>query len=217
MQYEPALPRFMEVLTLDPKDYYWKPIFVFGKMGDKSIPFLLERVNDKDDNVRANTFNILGQWLIAPEAALPLRERYWNESSKENRALILSAMERVSSDRKFIRDFFKEVASKEKDEELVQYAREGLDLIDKLEGEMGNIGKGREKSPEIFEKEWRALYESSGHEGNYDALEKASDVNDEPRLKKLRERILLRNSDEAFYDYQKINDIILINRHIAQN
>ena len=36
----------------------------------------------------------------------------------------------------------------------------------------------------------------------------------EPQLKALRERILQRDSDEAFYDYQKVNEVIMRNRMI---
>jgi HEAT repeat protein len=76
MQCEQALPKTEEILKLDAQQFYWKPIFIFGKMGDKAVPFLITKINDKDSNVRANAINILGQWLIAPEAAKPIVLRH---------------------------------------------------------------------------------------------------------------------------------------------
>ena len=43
-------------------------------------------------------------------------------------------------------------------------------------------------------------------------LAASSAAEDEPKLKTLRERILQRNSDEAFIDYQRVNDAIIRNR-----
>ena len=47
---------------------------------------------------------------------------------------------------------------------------------------------------------------------NYAWSRSTGTVQDEPQLKALRERILQRDSDEAFYDYQKVNSIIMRNR-----
>ena len=55
-----------------------------------------------------------------------------------------------------------------------------------------------------------------GLEGSYEVLGASSTAQDERKLKALRERILQRNSDEAFYDHQKVNEIIVWNR-LAQS
>lgn len=44
----------------------------------------------------------------------------------------------------------------------------------------------------------------------------ASVASDEAKLKALRRRILQRNSDEAFHDYQRVNEAILRNRMVAK-
>lgn len=85
MQYEAALSKTMEILQKDPQGLYRQSIFVFGKMGDKAVPFLLEQLESKDRNVRVNAVNMLGRWLIAPEAAKPLLQRFWKEEDAELR------------------------------------------------------------------------------------------------------------------------------------
>jgi hypothetical protein len=47
-------------------------------------------------------------------------------------------------------------------------------------------------------------------------LGNASTAADAPKLKALRERILQRDSDEAFYDFNKVNMIMFWNR-LAEN
>jgi len=77
------------------------------------------------------------------------------------------------------------------------------------------VGKKKVSKSE-FDREYSRLYKSAGHEGDYDVLATSSSLEDEPRLKKLRECILLRDSDESFYDYKKVNNIIVFNRFAAR-
>jgi hypothetical protein len=67
-------------------------------------------------------------------------------------------------------------------------------------------------SAQDFQIEYDKLYESYGKEGDMQALERASTIEDEEKLKKLRERILQRDSDEALNDYALVNRIIMLNR-----
>jgi hypothetical protein len=67
----------------------------------------------------------------------------------------------------------------------------------------------------LFQHEYGRFFKSAGKKGDYKALASASTVEDEPKLKALRERILQRDSDEANYDYQKVNEIILMNRMVG--
>lgn len=211
MQYEPALPKTMEVLETDPNEEWWRPIFVFGKMGDKGVAFLIERMGDKNRNVRVNAILVLGQYLRATEAAEPMRERFWKEADPFVRQLLLSALERTAPDPDAMTAFSQQVIAKEKDKSLVQFARGTLADVEKVRKNVASYRKLKKVDAEAFRREYEALYRSVGR-GNYDALRAASTLEDEAKLKKLRERILQRNSDEALEDYEKVNDIITLNR-----
>ena len=214
MQHEAALPKTEEVLKQDPKQFYWQSIFVFGKMGDKAEPFLLKKATDKDRNIRGNAINVLGQWLIPTESAKTLRDQFWKETDAELRGLIMSSLEKVSPDLDTIEKFSRDVVSKEKEESLVQFAKETLNNLDRTNEWISSFKTEKEVSSKQFQKEYDKLYKSAGKKGDYKVLSIASSFEDEPKLKKLRERILQRDSDESFYDYQKVNEIIMLNRFL---
>jgi hypothetical protein len=216
MQCEAALPKMEEVLRQDPAKSYWQSIFVFGKMGDKAVPFLLQKINDKDRNVRANAINVLGMWLIAPEAAKPLQEQFWKETDMKLRGLILSSLLRTIADPAQIQSFFKELAAKEKDEKVVKLARTIIEGVDGVKAKIAVAAKAKQVSTDSFQREYARLFKSAGKDGDYKVLFSTSTLADEPRLKALRERILQRDSDEAFYDYQNVNEIIMRNRMIGR-
>jgi hypothetical protein len=214
MKYEAILPRTEEVLKLNPDQYHWQSVMIFGKMGDKSVPFLMKKITHPDPYVRKNAISVLGIWMLAKEAAQPLREQFWKEKDPNIRLLILSSLERVTPDPRKVRKFSAEVVAKEKEGPLAKFAQETMDQYEKMVAEMGVYKKGKNVSPEEFKKQYDEIYKSAGKKGDYDILRAASSLDDEPGLKRLRERILQRNSDECFSDYQKINSIILSNRMI---
>lgn len=212
MQCEAALSKTEEILKLDPKEFYWQSIFIFGKMGDKSVPFLLEKINDKDHNTRANAINVLGQWLIPPAVATHLQDQFWVEKDEELRGVMLSSLERTIIDLKQLKTVFEQIVAKEKDDRLVAFARETLGNLDNMKAAIASFAEKKQISAVSFQKEYELLFKSGGKNGSYETLAVSSSVKDEARLKALRERILQRDSDEAFYDYQKVNDIIMQNR-----
>jgi len=212
MQYEPALPKTIEFLKKDPKAFSWQNMLIFGTMGDKSVPFLLGKIGDPDLNIRWNTIYLLGQWLVAPESVRPLQDQFWKESDLEIRGLILSSLEWISGDLKLIKDFFENVVSKGKEKELVQFASETLKNLNGMEAAVNSFEKSKKVSERMFREQYESLYASAGKTGDYQALSVASKPEDEAKLKKLRERILQRDSDEAFADYKKVNEIIIFNR-----
>jgi len=216
MQCEAALPKMEEVLRKAPQKFYWQSIFVFGKMGDKAVPFLVQKVGNKDRNVRANAIIVLG-WLIAPEGAKPLQEQFWKEADAELRGVIMDSLLRIITDPIQVRSFCEEVVAKEKDENLVKRARRAIESVDHVKAAVASAAKAKHVSEDSFQREYAELYNSAGKKGDYKALAAASTIDDEPKLKALRERILQRDSDEAFYDYQKVNDIILLNRMIGRD
>jgi len=216
MQYAAVLPKTLEVLECDPKEEYWRPVVVFCKMGDKAVPFLVEQLNHTNRNVRANASGILGQWLMAPEAIQPLRDRFWKEEDTEIRGLIYCSITATSSERAFT-NFLNEVVTKDKDKKMVDAAKDALESYPKDKAKFISQKKKNEPSAEKFRREYADLYKSFGKEGSYEVLDISSTLADEPSLKKLRERILQRDSDEAFYDYEKVNKTIWLNRFPADS
>ena len=212
MQYEPALPKTLEVLGKDPKTFSWQNMLIFGKMGDKSVPFLLGKIGDPDLNVRGNTIYLLGQWLVAPESVRPLQDQFWKESDLDIRGLILSSLEWISGDLKTIKDFSESVVSKGKEKELVEFASQTLKNLKGMEAAVNSFRNSKRQDEKLFREEYEDLYKSAGKTGNYQILSVTSKPADESKLKKLRERILQRDSDEAFGDYKKINEMIIFNR-----
>ena len=212
MQYPAALPKSVELLKKDPKTFYWQNVFFFGKMGDKGIPFLLEKMSDADVNVRMNAIHVLGQWLVAPEAVEPMQEHFWKETNQEIRGSILSALEWITADTRKIKSFFESVAGKESDRELVKFATETLKSLKGMEDAVQSFKKEKKVSEKDFKKEYDALYRTMGRVGDYRILSISSKPEDEARLKKLRERVLQRTTDECFRDVKKINETIIFNR-----
>jgi hypothetical protein len=217
MQCETALPKTEEVLRQDPVEFYWQCYFVFGMMGDKAIPFLLERIADENQNIRTNAIGILGLWLMAPEAVKPLQDRFWKETDVKLRGLILKSLISLLVDPSEVRTFCEKVVAKEKDNNLLKLARKAIDETDRVKEEIASSAKTKQVSRESFQQQYVKLFKSCGKKGDYKILSSASSLKDEPTLKVLRERILQRGSDEAFYDYRKVNDIILLNRMIASS
>jgi HEAT repeats len=215
MQCEAALPKTEEVLRQDPAEFYWQCYFVFGKMGDKAIPFLLKRIADDNRNIRTNATCILGMWLLAPEAAKPLQDRFWKETDVKLRCFILNSLPALIVDPAELRSFCEKVAAKEKDKDLATIARRVIDGMDEMKAGIASAAKTKHVSKDSFQQEYTKLFKSCGKKGDYKILSSASTVKDEPALKALRERILQRDSDESFYDYQKVSGIIVQNRMIA--
>lgn len=212
MQYAAALPKAEEILKRDPENFYWQSIFVFGKMGDQAVPFLLKRIGDKNRNVQANVINVVGQWLIPPDAAKPMLDQFWVEQDTQRRLMILSSLERLIADLSQLEIIFRQVVAKEKNADVLKFARETLDGMDHTRAMVAAYARKKQPSAASFQREYTQLFKSAGKQGSYEVLGVYSTVQDEPQLKALRERILQRNSDEAFDDYRRINFIIMQNR-----
>ena len=133
----------------------------------------------------------------------------------ELRSLILSSLPNIVVNQAELKSFCEKVAAKEKDQSLATLARRIADATGKTRASVDSAIKGKHASKDVFQQEYDKLFKSLGKKGSYETLGKSSTANDEPVLKALRERILQRDSDEAFYDYRKVNEIILQNRMIA--
>lgn len=217
MQYAPAIPVMGDLLKMDYRRYFWQPMFCFGKMGDKSIPYLLDKLESTEKDVRFHSLNVLARILLAREAAKPLQERYWVEKDKDVKGYILPTLERLIYVWGEMESFFAKVVEKEEDTELRTFAKETLETLDDYKKTVADFESGQEDNREAFEKEYTWLYDSFGKEGDFDKLGRYSRHEDEEQLKELRARILQRGSDECFYDCDKLNRIIMMNRFIAAN
>jgi hypothetical protein len=216
MQYEPALSRAGALLKLDFGEYYWKPVFIFGKMGDIAVPFLLSQIGSDDPNVRTHAIHLLGNWLGASEAAGPLRKRFWEEKDAKLQVMILGAIERTDPDLGSWKAFFEQVKQRSSNPAAVKFADETLASVEEITASVIEFKREEKGTRADFEREYAKILGSAGLEGDYDILRKASTLEDEARLKRLREHILTRNSDESFYDYEKVNHIIALHRLAAR-
>ena len=214
IQYGQAIPETVEILEKDPEKYYWQTIFVFGKYGDLAIPFLLEKIGDKDQNTRTNSIMVLGKWLVPAESLEPLKNQFWKEHDPEIRRLILSSIETVNSNLQDVQNFFEEVMHKDQEVNVVRFAEETVSNFDKVKNIIETYKSQKIQDRAAFASEYNKILRSFGKEGDYHVLGAGSIKEDEQRLKRLKEIILQRNSDECFYDYQKVNRIIILNRLI---
>jgi hypothetical protein len=210
MQYEDALPRMEELLRRDSQRSYWETLLIFTKMGDTAIPYLVRRVGDKNRNVRAHAIRILGQTLMAPEAAKPIQAQYWVESDPNVKIAELNALEKIITDLDEHTRFFEKVVSHEKDDRALRFARETLGFINR--STIASAVDRKKVSVESFNQAYSELFVSMGKKGSYEQLSAASSLRDEAKLKDLRSRILKRNSDEALHDCFTVMAIVMMNR-----
>jgi hypothetical protein len=87
-----------------------------------------------------------------------------------------------------MKSVFEKVIAEEKDADLVKFAREAIDMINQSKFTAGLEKK--QISAVSFQREYAQLFKSAGKKGNYEVLANSSSINDEPKLKALRERIL---------------------------
>ena len=213
LQYPPALPETAEILKLDPKSN-WRALFVFGKYGDLAIPFLLEKLSDKEQNVRSNALNVLGHFLIATEAVTAMKKQFWTENDQMTRITILSALEKINDNLEDVRVFSEEVVQRDKNSAAGKFASETIENMEEMANHFKSFKAKKRDDRILFESEYKQLLDSYGNKGSFDNLEATSVKTDEAKLKKLRETILQRNSDECLYEYRKLNNIIIMNRRM---
>lgn len=209
------LPKTEKLLASRKDEADWQRRFVFGKLGDVAVPFLLTKIEDTDQSVRQNAIALLGIWLMVPDVAKTIQGRYALEKDPNTRKLIVLALERVQLDTDALLRFYTEIAATEKDSAVSACIREAISVIESLPKDLASYQAKKKVDSVTFEKEFAKLDTSSGMEGDFNTLGQCSSVEDEPKLKTLREHILRRSSDEAFYDYEKVNSMILFNRLLA--
>lgn len=209
MQYAPALPKTAEILASEPR-FYWQSIFVFGKYGDLAAPFLVEELRKKGATkaTKSNALMMLGQWLQASEASGPLLEMFRGEQDAEVRMMILSALSATVHDFDEQVKLYRAIAAEEPPGPVKEHAQMILGQIPGIRKKCAQFAAEIQPDQTVFAAEYHLLYLSAGREGDIEKLGRASSPEDESELKRLRERILTRGSDECFYDYEKITAII---------
>lgn len=210
--YEGAIRRSTGLLELDMNKSRFKPAFFYGTMGRASVPFLIKKLDHWNEKVRENAAKVLGQWLLAKEAAKPLISRYGKEEDPVVRRHILDSLERTMEDLSALEQFMKKVEKEEPGHIARRFARESLAYIPRMRRAIEKRHQERKPDQKAFDKAYGVLYESKGREGDYSMLGISSDFNDEPALERLRGQILKRGVPESIFAAQKINRIILINR-----
>lgn len=212
MRHVPALPLMTELLKKDPKRFHWQSIAAIGKMGDAAVPFLLSKLADPDRNVRMNATLVAGNWMVAPESLDRLLSRFREETDEEVREVILSSLLMLHRDIPSGKAFFEMVAAEEKDPKIAEECRNVATTYAAVAAELDAFSAKKGGAPGDFEIARQKLYRSAGQVGDYGALARTSRLSDEPKLKRLRERILKRNSEEALGDYRDVTRIIVFNR-----
>jgi len=139
-------------------------------------------------------------------------ECYWNEPVDDIKRILVSGVCLTQPDIKSSKDFIEKVIKREKNDEILKIAREMLNYYNKLDDELKSYKNEKISDKKLFESEYAKLFQTYGTKGDIKILEKTSTKDDEQKLKKLREHILWRNSDEALYDYDEISRIIVYNR-----
>ena len=111
-----------------------------------------------------------------------------------------------------IRVFSEDILKTEKDADVTQFAFETINNFEEMKNHIKDFKAGKKDDRAGFASAYKQIYDSMGKTGDYQLLAAASTRADEEKLKKLKQAILQRNTDECFYDYQKINDVIMLNR-----
>lgn len=207
--------RSIEVLKEDPQKRYAGPVFHFCPMGASAAPYLVEKLTHPDVRIRSNAVNLLGKWLITSEAIEPLKERYFKEPDMLVRKNIIDSLEILMVRPDQAKAFIREVIREEINPKLNGYARVLIEEFDQKRAGAVNTVEAMTPDARKFKMAYDEIYESSGEEGDLDLMLSLSSPEDEDALAALRIKILRRNSDDALFDYQKINGAILAHRYAS--
>ena len=213
MKYEKMLPRLTPLLEKKPRrGEYPDLLFIFANMGDSAVPFLKKLIAHKNRTTRSNVIQLLAQWLIPKGIASEFTARYWKESESEIRALLIIASTMTTEDFSKLKTFLELVKKKEKDSKVIVVAQESIKKVKNAQDMLRRFRESKKINKTAFDKEYAIAFNTAGKKGSLDVLTTASSVKDEAMLKALRERILVRDSDEALDDFLAINSIIYRNR-----
>jgi hypothetical protein len=206
-----------EALKVDPKEFVLIAIYTFGSDEKEEVPYLLKFIADEDKNIRFNAIMMLGKYILDYESKEQLKKLYWQEQDLDVKLLILSSLETLIVDLDESKQFFEAVIATETDGKEKEFAQATLSRLEQYKEVINRYFTKKEINSTKFQAEYKTLYDSYGKEGQYEKLFIYSDQKDESDLRRLKERILERESDEVLYDYEEINAIIAMNRYADYN
>lgn len=215
MHYADALAETEEVLLLDLENSYWMQVLLFGRFGEVAVPFLLEHLDHNNAQVRQSAAYLLGKWLMPTEAASHFKSRFWQETDRYVKSLIIGTIVDLEANFDSVDAFYKEIVRREPEWDTTMLMISEREYLKDLKKELRDFRKNKRVSTEAFNHEYDLLVKSSGLEGSYEILETASSLADEPDLLKLRTEIFSRRSDEAMTDYNTVTRVIILNRMLA--
>ncbi|MCK4912082.1 MAG: HEAT repeat domain-containing protein, partial [Thermodesulfovibrionales bacterium] len=178
--YGPAIAKSTELLKLDQYKSRYMAAFFFGSMGEQSVPFLINKLEHWSVDVRRNAAMVLGQWLLAKEAARPLISRFAGEEDPDVRKQILDSLERTMVDLNALEQFMKKVAKEDKDYHVKKFARESIHNMERMRKAVEERSRQRRPDDVVFKKAYDKAYQSRGKDSNFRLLGLASDHEDEP-------------------------------------
>lgn len=206
------------MLKADPDIAYAQPVFYFCAMGASAEPFLLRKLSDTDPVVRRNAVHMLGKWLITPQAIESFTALYFKEPDVMIRKSILDTLLILIPSPDRAKAFIHEAIQKEQNSKLNTYAQVMMEGFDRERGAflavLGTITPDAGK----FKKAYAPIYLSASQGAviqgrDLDWLLRFSSPVDENALKALRIKVLKGKSEEALFNYQKINSTILFHRY----
>lgn len=219
LRYAPAVKEAEEFLKIDPERYYWQVYFIFGFFDDLAVPMLCEKLNDADGTVRTNALGAI-RFLMPNSEALSkaLLKRLESEESPDIRYQLVETLEwnMLAIDEEKLNDVFSKLLEREaKDSAAARFMRETVES----KGDMAKMREMFKPNAERFNAAYQKIINGGMHfsrnrEAAQDILHCASS-SDIPKLKELRRRVLYRQSDECFYDYQALTRIIQMVRVVG--
>ena len=215
LRFAPALKDAEEFLKVDPERYYWQVYFIFGFFDDLAVPLLCEKLNDANGTVRTNALGAI-RFLMPNSDALSkaLLKRLESEKAPDIRYQLVETLEWTmlgmgEGGSEKLKDVFGELLKSEaKGSAAAKFMRESVES----QGEMARMRERFRPNAEKFNAAYRTLLNGGVHLNR--SREAAQNIltcatpSDIPKLKELRRRVLDRQSDECFSDYQALTRII---------
>lgn len=208
-----------EFLKVDPERDYWQVYFIFGFFDDLAVPMLCEKLNDADGTVRTNALGAI-RFLMPNSEALSkaLLKRLESEKSPDIRYQLVETLEwnMLAIDEEKLNDVFSKLLEREaKDSAAARFMRETVES----KGDMAKMREMFKPNAERFNAAYQKIINGGMHfSGNREAAQdilRCASSSDIPKLKELRRRVLYRQSDECFYDYQALTRIIQMVRVVG--
>lgn len=186
-----------------------KAIFLFTVFGRNlsSENTLFNLLNSTNKDIKLTSTKLLGEFYASPNAVKAFETLLNKETNTEIRTSIIKGLKTIGSNAS--ENLLVSIINKPLNKEEKLYAQSQLKELKK---QISELKKEPLKPSKInkykFKKELTKLIQSKGNFGSYKLLEKEASFEDIFLLDILREAIMLRTSDTAIEDYNKVTKII---------